>query len=146
MSDLPYARRFYELDVYKKARRLAKEVFEKSKSFPKDEMYSLTDQIRRASGSIGGQLAEAWGKRRFEKHFISKLTDADSEQLETQHWLIMSFDRGYLSKDETHKLGELCLEVGRMLGEMIEQSASFCQESHSSTRKNLPTGSSRTEY
>ena len=85
MSELPYARHFYELAVYKKTRRLAKEVFEKSKSFPKEETYSLIDQIRRASGSIGGQLAEAWGKRRFERHFISKLTDADSSPRTTDH-------------------------------------------------------------
>ena len=58
-----------------------------SKNFPREELFALTDQIRRSSRAIGAQLAEAWGKRRYEKHFISKLTDADAEQMETQHWI-----------------------------------------------------------
>ena len=74
---MDYVKSFRDLEVYKLARQLAKEIFEVSKSFPKEEMYSLTDQIRRASRSIGGQIAEAWGKRRYQRHFISKLTDAD---------------------------------------------------------------------
>jgi four helix bundle protein len=77
---------------------LAKAVFEASKTFPREEAYSLTDQGRRASRSIGAQIAEAWAKRRYARHFASKLTDADGEQLETQHWLIMAFDCGYLSE------------------------------------------------
>ena len=79
---------FRELEVYKVCRQLAKDIFELSKRFPKEEMYSLTDQIRRASRSSGAQIAEAWGKRRYEKHFISKLTDAGAEQLETNIGLI----------------------------------------------------------
>lgn len=78
---------FRDLEVYKLCRQLAKEIFELSKKFPKEETYSLTDQIRRSSRSVGAQIAEAWGKRRYEKHFISKLTDAGGEQLETQHWI-----------------------------------------------------------
>jgi four helix bundle protein len=84
---MEYVKSFRELEVYKLARQLSKEIFEVSKIFPKEEMYSLTDQVRRSSRSIGGQIAEAWGKRRYEKHFVSKLTDADGEQLETQHWI-----------------------------------------------------------
>ena len=122
-----YARRFQELVVYKKARSLAREVFVASKSFPADVKYSLTDQLRRASRSVGGQIPEAWAKRRYEKHFVSKLTDADGEQLETQHWLTTAFDCGYLSEPETRRLGEGCLEVGRMLGEMISKAEQFCQ-------------------
>jgi four helix bundle protein len=124
---LGYARRFQELGVYKKARHLAREVFLASKGFPGEEKFSLTDQLRRASRSIGAQIAEAWAKRRYEKHFVSKLTDADGEQLETQHWLTSAFDCGYLSEQETRRLGELCLEVGRMLGEMMLRSDQFCQ-------------------
>jgi four helix bundle protein len=82
---MEYVKSFRDLEVYKLSRALAKDVFDGSKTFPKEEMYSLTDQIRRASRSIGGQIAEAWGKRRYERHFVSKLTDADGEQLETQH-------------------------------------------------------------
>ena len=74
---------FRDLLVYQKARKLAQDIFVLTKAFPKEETYALTDQIRRSSRSIGAQIAEAWGKRRYEKHFISKLTDADGEQQET---------------------------------------------------------------
>ena len=82
---MEFVKNYSELEVYKFSRNLSKEVFEITKEFPKEEMYSLTDQIRRSSRSVGAQIAEAWGKRRYEKHFISKLTDADGERLETQH-------------------------------------------------------------
>ena len=85
-----YVKSFRDLEVYKLAREVSKEIFIISKEFPKEERYSLTDQIRRSSRSVGAQIAEAWGKRRYEMHFISKLTDADAEQLETQHWLEVS--------------------------------------------------------
>lgn len=124
---LGYARRFQELAVYKKSRVLAREVFQATKGFPRDEAFSLTDQVRRASRSVGGQIAGAWAKRRYPKHFISKLTDADGEQLETQHWLTTAYDCGYLTAEETRRLGELCLEIGRMLGEMISKADQFCQ-------------------
>src|SRR5258706_16471285 len=71
---MEFAKNFRDLEVYKLSRQLAKEVFEASKKFPKEEMYSLTDQVRRSSRSIGAQLAEAWGKRSYERHFVSKLT------------------------------------------------------------------------
>ena len=129
VSESPgYARRFQDLRVYKKARVLAKEVFIATKrSCPTEERFSLTDQIRRSSRSIGGQLAEAWAKRRYPAHFISKLSDADGEQQETQHWLTVAFDCGYFSAEETRRLGELSLEVGRMLGEMTAKADQFCQ-------------------
>ena len=82
-----HAHCFKDLLVYQKAREVAKSIFEISKNFPREELFALTDQIRRSSRAIGAQLAEAWGKRRYEKHFISKLTDADAEQMETQHWI-----------------------------------------------------------
>lgn len=135
---LGYARRFQELTVYKKSRVLAREVFLASKGFPREEAYSLTDQLRRASRSVGGQIAEAWAKRRYPKHFVSKLTDADGEQLETQHWLTEAFDCEYLSKEETHRLGSLCLEVGRMLGEMISKADEFCQPEDDQLREGPP--------
>jgi four helix bundle protein len=93
-----YAKSFRELEVYKLARELAREIFNISKSFPKEETYSLTDQIRRSSRSVGAQIAEAWAKRKYERHFISKLTDADGEQQETQHWLETAFDCNYIEK------------------------------------------------
>lgn len=82
---MEYVESYKDLDVYKAARQLAKEIFSITKNFPRDEMFSLTDQIRRSSRSIGAQIAEAWAKRLYEKHFVSKLTDADGEQQETQH-------------------------------------------------------------
>ena len=87
MSNLSYAKSFRDLLVYQKARQLAQEIFQVTSTFPREEMFSLTDQIRRSSRSIGAQIAEAWAKRRYERHFLSKLTDADGEQQETQHWL-----------------------------------------------------------
>ena len=79
MERLPHAKNYRELLVYQKARVLQKEIFVLSRSFPKDEQFSLVDQIRRSSRSIGANIAEVWGKRRYEKHFVSKLTDADDE-------------------------------------------------------------------
>lgn len=78
---------FGDLRVYQAAFELQQEVFKVSKAFPKEEMFSLTDQIRRSSRAIGANLAEAWQKRRYEAHFVSKLSDSDAEQAETQHWL-----------------------------------------------------------
>ena len=83
---MEYVKSFRDLEVYKLSRQLSKDVFETTKKFPKEEMYSLTDQVRRSSRSIGAQIAEAWAKRKYEKHFVSKLTDSDGEQFETQHW------------------------------------------------------------
>ena len=84
---MKHANSFRDLEVYTLASQLAKEVFEISKTFPKEERYSLTDQLRRSSRSTGAQIAEAWAKRRYVAHFVSKLTDADGEQQEAQHWL-----------------------------------------------------------
>jgi four helix bundle protein len=78
---------FRDLNVYQKAFKLQKDIFELTKEFPAEERYSLTDQIRRSSRSIGANIAEAWQKRLYPAHFVSKLTDADGEQAETQHWL-----------------------------------------------------------
>ena len=80
-----FVRDYTDLLAYRTSFKLSKEIFEVTKQFPKEEMYSLTDQFRRAIRSVGANIAEAWGKRRYEKHFVSKLTDADAERLETQH-------------------------------------------------------------
>src|SRR5438034_6730408 len=100
MSVLTHANSFRDLVVHQKARQVAKTIFQLSKSFPREEAYSLTDQIRRSSRSIGAQIAEAWGKRQYERHFVSKLTDADAEQLECQHWADVAFDCGYWSQEQ----------------------------------------------
>ena len=128
MKNARYARSFRDLLVYRKAVEVAKRIFEISRNFPKEEVYSLTDQIKRASRSIGGQIAEAWGKRRYEKHFISKLTDADAEQMETQHWLDVAASCGYLSGDEKETLETQLQEIGRMLNSMMAKANLFCKQ------------------
>jgi four helix bundle protein len=128
MSQLQHARSFKDLIVYHKARATAKRVFGFTKRFPKEEMYSLTDQVRRSSRSVGAQIAEAWAKRRYEKHFVSKLTDADGEQQETQHWIESAADCGYLTQEEVGSLNSDLAEIGRMLNSMMDKAASFCGE------------------
>lgn len=118
---------FRELRVYQKGFKLQQDIFEISKSFPKEELYSLTDQIRRSSRSIGSNLAEAWQKRRYPAHFVSKLTDADGEQAETQHWLDTAIACEYISFEKHKELMDECLIVGRMLGNMISKPESFCK-------------------
>jgi four helix bundle protein len=126
MADLQHAKSFRDLIVHQKARKVAQTIFQLSKSFPKEESYSLTDQIRRASRSLGAQIAEAWGKRLYERHFVSKLTDADAEQLETQHWIDVAFDCGYLTQEQQMQtLGDLS-EIGRMLHSMCAKAGQFC--------------------
>ncbi|HPF93887.1 MAG TPA: four helix bundle protein [Tenuifilaceae bacterium] len=122
-----HAKSYRDLEVYKLSRELAKEIFEITKKFPAEEKYSLTDQIRRSSRSVGAQIAEAWAKRRYEKHFISKLTDGDGEQQETQHWIEVSFDCKYISKETMDLLIDKCSSVGKMLSSMITKSDQFCQ-------------------
>ncbi len=137
MSKLQHARSFNELVVYQKAAAIAERVFKYSKGFPVDEKYSLTDQIRRSSRSVGAQIAEAWGKRRYQRHFVSKLTDADAEQLETQHWISVAASCGYLEREvESEILGELA-GIGRMLHSMITNAASFCGATQDSVRDEL---------
>jgi len=87
MGKLPYARRFSELVVYQLAKRTADEIFKLTGNFPRDETFAIRGQLRRSSRSMGAQIAEAWAKRRYRRHFIAKLTDAIAEELETQHWL-----------------------------------------------------------
>ena len=124
---LKYANNFQDLVVYQKARELAKQIHSLSSTFPREEIYSLTSQIRRSSSSIGAQIAEAWAKRRYEKHFIAKLSDADGEQMETQHWLESSVDFGYLSREKIQPLLASCIEIGRLLGSMMIKASLFCK-------------------
>jgi len=126
MSELTHAKSFRDLMVYKKARAVAKKIFNLSKTFPKEELYSLTDQVRRSSRSIGAQIAEAWAKRRYEKHFVSKLSDADGEQLETQHWIETAEDCGYLSSSQAIEINDELSEIGRMLNSMMSKADQFC--------------------
>jgi len=114
-----------ELDVYKKAYVLAMEIFEVSKTFPDDERFALTSEIRRSSRSICLNLREAWAKRRYEAHFISKLTDCDGETGETESSLDFARDCRYISAEKHEELTLTCVEVGKMLNGVIRKAASF---------------------
>jgi len=132
-----HANSFRDLIVYQKAKAVSRLIFELTKSFPKEETYSLTDQIRRSSRSIGAQIAEAWGKRRYKKHFISKLTDSDSEQLETQHWVGDAADCKYITKKQENDLIEMLSEIGRMLNSMMNKADKFCGSEPDSIREEV---------
>ncbi|NQU84192.1 MAG: four helix bundle protein, partial [Mariniphaga sp.] len=125
---LGHAESFKDLEVYKQSRVLAKNIFDLTKKFPSEEKYSLTDQIRRSSRSIGAQIAECWGKRRYENHFILKLTDADAEQYETQHWMEVSFECNYIDQSTNNDLIKRCNAIGKMLNSMIDKSSLFCKK------------------
>jgi len=114
-----------DLKVYQLAYKLAMEIFHLSKSFPREEIYSLTDQIRRSSRSVAANIAEGFRKRRYPNHFVSKLTDSDAEATETQVWIDFSFDCGYLSKENHDRLTAGYEEVGRMLSGMIADPNKF---------------------
>jgi four helix bundle protein len=116
---------FMGLTVYKLAYKLAMEVFEVSKKFPKEETYSLTDQIRRSSRSVCSNLAEGYRKRRYPKHFSSKMTDADGECSETMVWLFFSRDCNYIDSKTVDRLFKQYEEVGRMLGGMADNPDKF---------------------
>jgi len=108
-----------DLDVYRKAFDAAATIFELSKKFPKEETYSLTDQIRRCSRSVCANLAEAWRKRRYEGAFVCKLSDAEGEAAESQTWLEFSVKCGYLDRDRAMPLYEAYEEVLKMIVAMI---------------------------
>ena len=118
---------FRELRVYKLAFEVQQEVFALTKSFPTEERFALTDQIRRASRSIGANISEAWHKRRYVAHFVSKLTDADGEQAETQHWLCTSIACGYLTEKQLQGLLAKSMRIGQMLGTMISNPGKWCR-------------------
>ncbi|MGB0886765.1 MAG: four helix bundle protein [Vicingaceae bacterium] len=110
---------FKDLTVYKKAFALAMEVFEMTKTFPKEERYALIDQIRRCSRSVCSNLGEGYRKRQYPAHFVAKISDADMENSETQVWLDFSLACKYIN-EETHKdKTEKSIEIGRMLNHMI---------------------------
>ena len=108
-----------DLIVYQKSYAIAMKIFHISKRFPAEEKYALVSQIRRSSRSVSMNLREAWAKRRYEAHFVSKLTDCDAENSETDTSLDFSKDGGYVTADEHREMVSQCDEVGRMLGEMI---------------------------
>ena len=114
-----------ELTVYKKAYALAMRGFELSKRFPTEERYALTGQVRRSSRSVCNNLREAWAKRRYPAHFVSKLTDCDGENNETDTSIDFARDCGYITDEEHRELTAQGTEVGKMLGSMINNPDPF---------------------
>lgn len=115
-----------DLVVYRKAFRVAMDIYEISKSFPKEERYSLTDQIRRSSRSVCSNLSEAWRKRRYKAVFINKLSDSSQEAAETQTWLEFSLACQYIEKAIYDKLFNEYEEILAMLYSMTEKADTFC--------------------
>jgi four helix bundle protein len=116
---------FRELLAYKRAFDLAMQIYELSKSFPLEEKYSLTDQIRRSSRSVCANIAEAYRKRRYPNHFISKLTDSDAENSETNVWLEFAFECNYITKEIYQKLSVKNIEIGKLINYMINNPGKF---------------------
>ena len=123
-------RSFRELRAYEQARHETNRIFEMTKNFPKEERFSLTDQIRRSSRAVKSMIAEAWGHRRYPAAFISKLTDAIGEATETQSWLDDALDCGYIKQSQHQELDMAWQSIGGMLTNMIAKADDFCRNVH----------------
>ena len=121
------ARSFRDLNTYKKAREGARRIFAVSRTFPKDEKFSLTDQIRRSSRAVGAILAEAWARRRYKGAFLNKLDESLGEAMETQAWLDHALDCKYITIEQFQELDFLWQQVGEMLTNMMSRADDFCK-------------------
>ncbi|HKS37162.1 MAG TPA: four helix bundle protein [Verrucomicrobiae bacterium] len=119
-------RGFRDLTTYRRARAEAKRVFKLTQRWPAEERYSLTDQIRRSSRATANLIPEAWARRRYEAAFVSKLTDALGEAMETQGWLDSALDCSYVTPQEHDDLDGAYQEIGAMINGMIQRSSTFC--------------------
>jgi four helix bundle protein len=118
---------FRELDVYKLAREQASTIFILSKSFPTDEKYSLTDQIRRSSRAVNAMIAEAWARRKYPAAFVNKIGEAMGEAMETQAWLDHALNCEYLDQKQHRSLDDAWQRIGAMLNRMIQRADDFCR-------------------
>ncbi len=116
---------YKKLKVYQKAFELAMQVFEVTKTFPKEERYALTDQIRRSSRSVCSNIGEGYRKRLYPKHFIAKLSDADMENSETQVWLDFALACKYITEEVKNELHKKSEDVGKLIGYMIQNPEKF---------------------
>lgn len=116
---------FKDLLAYKKSFHLAMKIYEATKKFPSEEKYALIDQIRRSSRSVCANTGEAYRKRRFPAHFISKLSDADMENTETQVWIEFSFAFGYISENIKAEWEQETIEIGKLIGYMMANPEKF---------------------
>ena len=123
-----YIKSAKDLEVYKLAYKQAMDIFFLSKDFPKEEKYSLTDQIRRSSRSVCANLREVWAKRSYIAHFTSKLTDCDGENAETNTWIDFAKDCEYITLTDYKNLSEKNQQIGKMLGNMITKADVFCKK------------------
>ncbi|HVU09495.1 MAG TPA: four helix bundle protein [Verrucomicrobiae bacterium] len=123
---MPLIRSFRELNVYKAARSETQKIFERSRNFPVEERYSLTDQIRRSSRAVKAMIAEAWARRRYRAVFINKIDEALGEATETQSWLDDCLDCGYISTIEFKQMDTAWQSIGAMLNKMIVRADDFC--------------------
>ena len=119
-------RGYRDLKVFQLSYSLALEIYQTSKSFPPEEKYSLTDQIRRCSRSVPANVAEAWRRRKYEKAFVSKLIDCSSEAAETEVWLDFCRDFGFITNEMYLNFMKKNEEVAKMLTSMIEHPGKFC--------------------
>src|SRR6266516_4028272 len=121
------AKSFRDLKVYQATRETARTIFESSKNFPREEQYSLTDQIRRSSRAVKAMIAEAWARRRYKAAFINKVDEALGEANETQSWLDDALDDGYVLKEDFQELDNRYQAIGGMLSRMIDRADDFCK-------------------
>ncbi len=127
-GEMSAARTFRDLRVYKLARSASHEIFEASKRFPREEQYSLTDQLRRSSRATKAMISEAWGRRRYKAVFICKVDEALGEATETQSWLDDALDCGYLEQSQFEKMDNDWRSIAAMLARMIDRACDFCKE------------------
>ena len=118
---------YRDLKVYQLSFECAMRIFELSKKWPREERYSLTDQIRRSSRSVCGNIGESWRKRRYPAHFVSKLSDSDAEAAETEVWLDFAFQCGYLAENDHTKLRRDYDHIGGMLTKIINNPTPWCR-------------------
>lgn len=123
-------RSFRDLNVYQAARTEAQKIYLRSRNFPVEEKYSLTDQIRRSSRAVKAMVAEAWGRRRYRAVFINKLDEALGEATETQSWLDDCLDCGYLSPEEYRQMDAAWQSIGAMVQNMMVKADDFCGKPH----------------
>jgi len=130
------ARSFRELNVYQEAREATKAIFERTRSFPREERYALTDQILRSSRAVKAMLAEAWARRRYKASFVHKIDEAMGEAMETQSWLDDAVDCKYLSTAEHAKLDAQWQAIGGRLARMIDRADDFCKNAPDTDYRN----------
>jgi four helix bundle protein len=123
-------RTFRDLRADQQARLEANRIFEITKSFPREEKFSLTDQIRRSSRAVKSLIAEAWGHRRYPAAFVSKLTDAMGEATETQSWLDDALESGYIPAPQHNEFDSAWQAIGGMIASMILKADDFCRNAH----------------